>query len=100
MTPDEVNGHERGDAGGRATTPGADEELNRQRAEVASLREQLARVEQERDLYRAELDRVLKEWIPMPPSEAEMEAALRQPMVGSNELAVLIAELEARQEQP
>jgi outer membrane protein TolC len=68
------------------------EELDRLRAEVESLREQLARAERQRDTYIAELARLLKSSIPIPPSEEEMREAVANP----NELAGLIAELEAR----
>lgn len=99
MIPDETNGPEPRTPDEKTGSDLTPDEVARLQAEVEALRAKLARVELQRDLCSAELERVLKEWIPLPPSEAEMTAALGLPP-GTNELAAFIAELERGQEQP
>jgi hypothetical protein len=67
-------------------------ELERLRSEMEALRSKVAQVERERDRYLAELTEVLKTYIPIPPSEEELKAAVPN----SEELARLISDLEAR----
>ena len=68
------------------------EQMNRMRAELDALRAQVATLQRQKNHYVAELTRVLKTWIPIPPSEEEVLAATDN----SAELHKLIADLESR----
>ncbi len=67
------------------------EEFARMKAEMESLREQVATLQRQKTYYAAELTDILKTWIPIPPTEEEVLAAVPN----SEELSKLIAELEA-----
>ena len=68
------------------------EEMDRLRAEIDSLREQVATLQRQKDHYVAELTRVLQTSLPIPPTEEEVNAAVPN----SEELRKIITELEAR----
>lgn len=68
------------------------EQMERMRAELASLREQLATAIRQRDHHLAKLEEVLKEYFPLPPTEQEMLT----PQATSDDIARLLADLESR----
>jgi hypothetical protein len=68
------------------------EEYERLRAEVVTLREQVATLRRQKDRYVAELTEVLKTSIPIPPTEEEVLAAVPN----SDEVRKIIEDLEAR----
>lgn len=67
------------------------EEFARMKAEMQALREQVATLQRQKNYYAAELTDILKTWMPIPPTEEEVLAAVPN----SEELSKLIAELEA-----
>jgi outer membrane protein TolC len=69
------------------------DELHRLQTEVATLREQVTKLQKQKERCEADLKRVLKSSIPLPPTEEEIREAAANP----NGLGNLIAELEARQ---
>ena len=68
------------------------EELDRLRAEVESLREQVATLQRRNDRYVREMTEMLRTYIPIPPTEEEMLAAVDN----SHEVRKIIADLESQ----
>ncbi|HJZ55776.1 MAG TPA: hypothetical protein VKE74_12485 [Gemmataceae bacterium] len=68
------------------------EQMSRLRAEVESLREQLAEAIWQRDHHLAKREELLKTWAPLPPTEEKLLAAVPN----SDEIQKLIADLESR----
>jgi hypothetical protein len=68
------------------------EEFAQLQAENDSLREQAAMLLRQKNHYLSELERIMKSWVPLPPTEEELKAAIPN----SEELAQLIADLESR----
>lgn len=68
------------------------EELARLQAENESLREQAAMLVRQKNHYFSELERIMKTWSPLPPTEEELKTAIPN----SEELAQLIADVESR----
>lgn len=66
------------------------EEFARMQAEVQALREQVATLQRQKNHYVAELTRILQTWMPVPPTEEELRAAVPN----SEELRKIIADLE------
>lgn len=68
------------------------EEMDRLRAEIESLQQQLTTALQQRDHHLAKREELLKTRFPLLPTEEEMKAAVPN----SDEIQNLIAELESR----
>ena len=68
------------------------DELARMQTELEELRKQVATLQRQKDRYIAELNDLIRNSIPIPPSEEELAAAIPN----SDELQKLIAELESR----
>ena len=68
------------------------EEFARMKAEMQAMREQVATLQRQKNHYVNELIHILKTWIPIPPTEEELLAAVPN----GEELTKLIAELESR----
>lgn len=68
------------------------EEFARMQAELQALREQVATLQRQKNHYVAELTRVLRTSIPIPYTEAEINAAVPNPEA----LQQLISDLESR----
>ncbi|MBY0456443.1 MAG: hypothetical protein K2V38_03840 [Gemmataceae bacterium] len=67
------------------------DEFARLRAEVQALREQVATLQRQKNYYANELIDLLRTWMPVPPTEDDLRAAVPNP----EELRNLVAEIEA-----